>query len=90
MADLSFHGRSDKARRHLEEMRLALAEGLSLDQARQRLDTYSEHASRLGADTIGAAARVEWPIARRRPTPAEAPIGADAEERQPRLWWDDR
>jgi hypothetical protein len=40
----------ERMRRHREEMQLAVAEGLSLEAARERLATLRAHASRLYVD----------------------------------------
>jgi hypothetical protein len=40
----------ERLRRHREEMQVAIAEGLSLEGARERLDSFRAHAARLDAD----------------------------------------
>ena len=43
--------RAEQLRRHREEMEFAVAHGLSLEEARQRLASYRAHLPRLGAPT---------------------------------------
>lgn len=50
---------ASRRRRHLEEMQLAIAEGLSLDQARERLASYRAQERRLHADDQPASERPE-------------------------------
>lgn len=58
--------RAEQLRRHREELQLALAQGLSLDDARRHLDSYRDHASRLIAP-IGATVSLPPPVATDRP-----------------------
>lgn len=57
-----------RRRRHIEEMRLAIAEGLSLDAARMRLHAQRCHQSRLDAPSPRSAPAAPQPApAQRRP-----------------------
>lgn len=71
-------------RQHLEEMRLAIAERLSLDQARERLSSYREHQARLEAPLPAA-----LPLAAAAPGRSlTVPAGADEDDDDRRLpWW---
>jgi hypothetical protein len=70
-------------RRHLEEMRLALAEGLSIDAARERLSSYRDHLPRLAMPSAPAAALAA------QPAPCVAAGAADDDEADERRlqWW---
>ena len=56
---LALIGRSSRRQRHLEEMQLAIAEALTLDQARERLASYRAQERRLRADDRAQQKRLE-------------------------------
>ena len=71
--------RLERMRRHREEMELALAEGLTLDEARQRLASYRDHRPRLDAPVAPAAALSGAP------SPVLVAPADEDEDRRP--WW---
>lgn len=73
-----------RMRRHREALQLALRDRLTLDQARERLDSYREHLPRLKAETISCFALPPAPTIAA--TPAET-AEAEEEGEQPRMWW---
>ena len=67
----------ERMRRHREAMEVAIAEGLTLDAARERVSSYRAHLRRLAADSVAA------------PTPTTP--RAPAAEARPRLpYWYER
>jgi hypothetical protein len=48
-APCAYQKQVDRMRRHREELQLALAERLTLDEARERLRSYNDHRPRLEA-----------------------------------------
>lgn len=89
MHDAALHPATARRRQHRLELQLAIVERLTLDQARERLASYSQHAPRLDADSEAATTPTEWPIKRTPSVSAEAPIAAHAAAAQRRFWWDD-
>lgn len=71
----------ERLRRHREEMVIAIAEGLSLDAARERLASYRANLRRLAAVSTAPTPPVSPP----RPAPAEA--GAQPGEEPSGFWW---
>jgi hypothetical protein len=76
MHDCVYHREIEKMRRHREELQLAIAEGLTLDQARERLASYRNHEPRLGARPLPPKAE---------PERVEPPI--EDEDDRPLPWW---
>ena len=65
----------ERMRRHREAMEVAIAEGLTLDAARERVSSYRAHLRRLAADSVAA------------PTPAPPRPAAHAARPQQAFWW---
>lgn len=61
-----------RMRRHREEMQFAIAEGLSLGEARERLRSYRSNLKRLAGEAAAA------------PAPA---VPAPPPAERPQLWW---
>lgn len=59
MSACAFQKRIDRMRQHREELALAIAQGLTLDQARERLASFRDHRPRLEAPIGEPAARPE-------------------------------
>lgn len=79
---MSGRGARERRRLHREEMQLAVREGLSLDEARERLASYRAHAPRLDAPIAASIAQAAAPAATLT-APADAGEGDEAD--QP--WW---